>query len=209
MNDHSSCLQAIDIPDAIKHIDHTPAASRMIDTSNEQIEAFMLADQEVIENFVPCDFHLVDQALTWIEQNHLLSGNRFCEYGSGFGVAALLASMRGMEAVGIEIESVLVQQASDLANALGLSAKFYCGSFVPRDIAGLLELSSEMEHVDTQEGDIYEEMGLSPADFDLFFAFPWPGEHVFFEAVFQATAADGALLLSYRGRDGMHLLRKS
>ena len=45
-------------------------------------------------------------------------------------------------------------------------------------------------------------------DFDLFFAFPWPGEHVFFEAVFDDSAADGALLLTYRGREGMSLTRK-
>jgi len=49
---------------------------------------------------------------------------------------------------------------------------------------------------------------LEMDEFDLFFAFPWPGEHQFFEAVFQAAAADNALLLTYRGRDGMHLLRK-
>jgi hypothetical protein len=45
-------------------------------------------------------------------------------------------------------------------------------------------------------------------DFDLFFAFPWPGEHVFFETVFEACTADGALLLTYRGREGMNLTRK-
>ncbi len=92
----------------------------------------MLADQSVIENFVTCDFHLLDQALTWIQQNHLMTGNRFCELGSGFGVATMLAAIRGLEAVGIEIEPVLVEQSSQLAEDLDVDAKFFSGSFIPR-----------------------------------------------------------------------------
>lgn len=201
-------LQPIDIPDSIKVIPHSQRAGSLIDDANDRIEAFMLADQSVIENFVTCDFHLVDQALAWIEQHHLLTGNRFCELGSGFGVAAMLAAIRSMESVGIEIESVLVDQSSDLANDLEVAAKFFYGSFVPRDIIGLSDLAADIKHVETHEDDVYEEIGLAMDDFDLFFAFPWPGEHTFFEGVFDACAADGALLLTYRGRDGMNLVRK-
>jgi len=201
-------LQSIDIPDAINQLPHAPTASRLIDLATERIEAFMLDNDSVTENFVRCDFLLLDQSLTWIEQNNLLTGRRFCELGSGFGVAALLASLHGMESVGIEIESYLVEQANDLAEETGSSAEFYCGSFVPRDIDGIVELGSEVEHVETHEGDVYEEIGLEPDDFDLFFAFPWPGEEHFFETVFESVAAVNSLLLTYRGRDGMHLLRK-
>lgn len=202
-------LQPIEIPSDINQISHSPEASRLIDLANERIESFMLADELVIENFVPCDFHLLDQALTWIEQNQLLTGRRCCEFGSGFGLAALLTSLRGMESVGIEIESVLVDQASRLADELNLSAKFFCGSFVPRGIDRIDELGREVENVATHEGDVYEEIGLDLDDFDLFFAFPWPGEHHFFEAVFESGAAVNSLLLSYRGRNGMHLVRKT
>ncbi len=201
-------LQAIRVPDSIKQFALADAAQQLIDEANERIEAFMLADQTVIENFVTCDFYLLDQALQWIHENHLLAGNRFCEWGSGFGVAALLAAIREMESVGIEIESRLVEQSCNLAEALQIDASFYCGSFVPRNVAGVLELGADMEHVETHEGDVYDEIGWAVEDFDLFFAFPWPGEHMFFEAVFQACAADGALLLTYRGREGMNLVRK-
>jgi len=202
-------LQPIDIPDEIKHLEHSPESAHLIDLANERIESFMLASDSVSENFVTCDFHLLDQALTWIEQNNLLTGERFCEFGSGFGVAALLTSLRGMESIGIEIEANLVEQASALADVLGLSARFYCGSFVPRDCPEVIELAREVENVQTHEGDVYQEIGLDLSDFDLFFAFPWPGEHHFFEAVFHAGAPVNALFLSYRGRDGMHLLRKT
>lgn len=202
-------LQSINIPDSIKKIPQSDSATKLIDQANDRIEKFMLADQKVIENFVTCDFHLVDQSLTWIKDNHLLTGSRFCEWGSGFGVVAMLAAIRDMESVGIEIESVLVKQSSDLADDLENAARFFCGSFVPRDAESASELASEIEHVETETGDMYEEIGLEIDDFDLFFAFPWPGEHPFFEAVFDQCAADGALLLTYRGREGMDLVRKT
>lgn len=201
-------LQTIKIPDEIKRLPHKPVATRLIRLARERIDAFMAGNDSVTENFVTCDFYLLDQSLTWIEQNHLLTGRRFCELGSGFGVAALLAGLRGMESVGIEIESNLVQQACDLADAVDLPTEFYCGSFVPRGVSGILELGRDVEHVETHEGEVYEEIGLEMDDFDLFFAFPWPGEHPFFEAVFEAGAAVNSLLLTYRGRDGMDLVRK-
>lgn len=201
-------LTPIDIPDSIKQLPYFDGAETLIDEVNEAIEAFMLADETVIENFVPCDFHMVDQALTWMEQNHWLVGNRFCEFGSGFGAAAMLASLRGMESCGIEIEERLVDEATTVAARLDNNARFYQGSFVPRGVDGLEAIASEVKNVDTHEDDVYDEIGLDISDFDLFFAFPWPGEHPFFERVFEAGASDGSLLLSYRGRDGMHLLRK-
>lgn len=202
-------LQLINIPDEIKCLPHSPTASHVIDLANDSIEAFMLADDVTIENFVPCDFHLLDQALSWIDQNHLLTGRHFCEFGSGFGVAAMLAATREMESVGIEIQPTLVDQANRLAGELGLSSRFYCGSFVPHDISEIIEISRDVEHVATIEGEVYEEIGLELDDFDLFFAFPWPGEEHFFESVFLAGAAVNALLLTYRGRNGMHLVRKA
>ncbi len=202
-------LQPIEIPDSIQKQRPSAVAARLIEIAHDRIESFMLEADSVTENFVRCDFALLEQSLAWIDDNHLLTGRRFCELGSGFGVAAMLAALRGMEAVGVEIESNLVQQANELADEFGIATEFFCGSFVPRDMSGILELGSEVEHVETHEGDVYDEMGLELDDFDLFFAFPWPGEEYFFEAVFAEGAAVNSLLLTYRGRDGMHLLRKT
>jgi hypothetical protein len=201
-------LQPIEVPDSINQLPYAKGVEHLIDTANEAIEAFMLVDQTVIENFVTCDFHLLDQAITWIEHNNLLTGNRFCEFGAGFGVCAMLAALRGMESIGIEIDPRLVEQASNVADELGNDAKFYCGSFVPRGVEGLSALAGEVENAVTEEGDVYEVIGRDLDDFDLVFAYPWPGEHGFFEAVFDACAADGALLLTYRGREGMKLIGK-
>ncbi|MEM9645251.1 MAG: hypothetical protein AAF989_09670 [Planctomycetota bacterium] len=201
-------LTNIPIPESIKRLPLSDNACSLIDHANDRLEEFMLSDQEVIENFVTCDFHLCEQALQWIEDEHLLAGNRFCELGSGFGVAALLAASRSMEAYGIEIEPVLVEQATQLADDLDVDAQFFSGSFVPRNMAGLSDLSTDVHNVCTDEGDVFDEIGLSMDDFDLFFAFPWPGEHTFFESVIDSCAADGCLLLTYRGREGMHLMRR-
>ncbi|QDT05504.1 hypothetical protein K227x_39040 [Rubripirellula lacrimiformis] len=201
-------LQTISVPDSIKQLPYGDNAERLIDLANERIEAFMLMDGSVIENFVTCDFHLVDQAIGWMIDNHLATGNQFCELGSGFGAVAMLASLRGMDSIGIEIESRLVEQSVRLADDFGVDVEFYCDSFVPRDVDGLDEWTTEVSNVDTEASDVYDEIGADLDDFDVFFAFPWPGEHGFFEAVFEARAAVGALLMTYRGRDGIHLIRK-
>jgi len=202
-------LQTIDVPPRSDLPVLPDASEQLIDACNERIENFFLSDEAVIENFVPCDFHLVGQALGWILANHLAAGNRFCEWGAGFGVASLLAAAYGMESVGIEIEETLVERAIDLNDQLGLEVHFHHGSFVPREFAESVELIDDYRNVDTTGDDSYAEIGLGLDEFDLFFAFPWPGENGFFESVFEFGAGTGSLLLTYRGREGMHLLRKT
>lgn len=201
-------LIEIELPDSSILSSQTQQTDSLIDESNEAIERFMLADQEVIENFVTCDFYLAKSALAWIHRENLLTGGRFCEMGSGFGVVAMLAAHMGMEAIGVEIEQVLVDQANALADQLGNDARFYCGSFIPYETLDELEVGRDIQNVSVEEGDVYREVGVGMQDIDLFFAFPWPGEEIFFEQVFEKWAATGAMLLTYRGRDGMQLQRK-
>ena len=201
-------LIEIELPDTSVLLGMADETDSFIDEANEAIELFMLGDQEVIENFVTCDFHLAKSALGWVQRENLLTGRRFCELGSGFGVVAMMAANMGMEAIGVEIEQVLVDQANDFAVRAGNGAKFYCGSFIPYDTLDELDVDRDIQNVSVEEGDVYREVGLGLEDYDLFFAFPWPGEQIFFEQVFEKWAADGAMLLTYRGRDGMQLQRK-
>lgn len=201
-------LAPIEISESIRELPLSARAARLIDEANDRIEAFMLSDPTVRENFVTCDFTLFDQSLDWIAQHHLLTGNQFCELGSGFGVATMLAAIRGLDSVGIEIDAELAAQSSELAADLQIDAQFFRGSFVPRAMARVMEGAADLEHIQTNEQDVYAEIGLAIDDFDLFFAFPWPGEQSFFEAIFDACGADGALLLTYGGREGMRLVRR-
>ena len=201
-------LAKISVPSDLNKRTFSQSSENAIDQAHEAIERFMLADEHFFDNFVNCDFHLVDQAISWIVENHLLAGNRFLEFGSGFGAVTILASIHGMTASGIEIEQPLVDQANSLADQLQVDADFYCGSFIPRDIDGYANLAAEVQHVDTSAGDVYDQMGVNVDDFDMMFAFPWPGENGFFESVFERTAAQGALFLTYNGIEGIHLHRK-
>ena len=201
-------LAKIPVPADLNKRPFSQPSENAIDQAHEAIEQFMLADEHFFDNFVNCDFHLVDQAISWVVENHLLAGNRFLEFGSGFGAVTILASIHGMTASGIEIEQPLVDQANSLADQLQVDADFYCGSFIPRDIDGYANLAAEVQHVDTSAGDVYDQMGVNVDDFDMMFAFPWPGENGFFESVFERTAAQGALFLTYNGIEGIHLHRK-
>lgn len=202
-------LERIAIPKSIKANPLTPREIDLIDQVNDRIEAFMLGDSAVIETFVPCDFQWLAQCLDWIDQQRLAMGRRFCELGSGFGVAAMLAALRDMTAVGIEIEAALVDQSNRLAKDLGIAARFYCGTFVPSAMAGSLASSREVDHIATGGDDVYDATGIAFDAFDLFFAFPWPGEHEFYESLVDTAAAPGALLLTYNERAGMKLFRKT
>lgn len=202
-------VQSISLPDSLTELELSPSAASLVDYGYDAIEAYLLKDDKVITNFVPCDFHLVGKTLSWIVSRHLTVGNHFCEWGSGVGLVTMLAAIEGMDAIGIEIESELVDLSEEIAASQNVSVDFYCGSFVPRSTEDHLEMGMEIEHVETSADDVYEEIGMEMADFDLFFAYPWPGERAYFEEVFDLFAARGALLLTYDGREGMRLVRKT
>ena len=71
-------LQTIDIPDSINRLPYAEGAEHLIYTANDAIEAFVLADQTVIENFVTCDFHLLDQAIIWTGERKGDGGRFYC-----------------------------------------------------------------------------------------------------------------------------------
>lgn len=200
-------LEVIDTPERFDDSLRTNAVDRLIDDANDAIERYMLTTDEVSENFVTCDFHMVAAAIAWMHQSHLLTGNRFCEWGSGFGLITMLAGHYGMDSFGIEIEASLIESSRELAKANAINATFCQGSFLPRSATKTQELAPEISHVSLEFGDAYAELDMSIDEFDLVFAFPWPGEQYFFESLFEELGADGALLLTYRGRDGIQLQR--
>src|SRR5436309_15121193 len=61
--------------------------------------------------FVPSDFAGAYGVLQALAAANLAPGNRFCEWGSGFGVVACLAAMLDFDAYGIEVEAELVDAA--------------------------------------------------------------------------------------------------
>jgi predicted O-methyltransferase YrrM len=176
-------------------------AARRIDEFDEDFPASIPA-------FVPSDFALVYRALASVQELRLATGRRFLEWGSGIGVVTCLAAQVGFDAVGIEIEPVLVEIAESLANEHGIDVQFACGSYVPDGAEPLVDILGEVTWLRTDRPDCYAELELEPEDFDLVFAYPWPGEEQVIFDLFAATAAVGTLLVSYHSQEGLRVQRK-
>ncbi|TWU35258.1 hypothetical protein Q31b_53540 [Novipirellula aureliae] len=212
-------LERIEIPDLRwpleQHVELIEEGNRRADLFTEKRKS---TKRDTIHNFVVCDFGMVGATIDFIARNHLASGDTFCEWGSGMGVVTMMAQMAGFRASGIEVEGELVQQSLGLAADFGIDATFFEGSFLPDEIDearsnGLSEdpyweSITDVDNVDLDAPSAYPDLGQSMDDFDLVFAFPWPGEHFFFEEIFDRYAAHGALLLTYDGRNGLNLQRR-
>ena len=163
--------------------------------------------------FVPSNYATVYQGLRAIAEANLAPGTTFCEWGSGFGVVASLAAMLDFDVCGIEIESDLVDASRRLSVYFGLPVDFVQGSFIPEGAEeyadeACAESNSEYFWLVTDSDDAYDELGLEPNDFDVVFAYPWPGEECLITGLFEKYAAEGALLLMYNQYDSLSLRRK-
>jgi hypothetical protein len=173
-----------------------------------RLQEFDAAFQASIPAFVPSDFEQAYRALAWIQATHLTTGQRFLEWGSGIGAVTCLASLAGFDAIGIEIEPPLVEIAESLAQDRAIDVEFACGSYVPTGAESLVDILGEVTWLRTDGPDSYVDLGLDPDDFDVIFAYPWPGEEQVIFDLFGHSAAVGALLLTYHSQDGLRLKRK-
>ena len=175
-----------------------------------RIEQF-IADRRVrISGFVPSDFVTVYHALNSVVDADVATGSMFCEWGSGFGIVAMMAAHFDFESYGIEIEGSLVEAAREMSDEFELPVEFIQGSFVPEGAESLLEGAnqSDVMWLSTESDEAYAEMGLTVRDFDLIYAFPWPGEEDMITNLFEQYASPGALLLTYGHLDGVRIRRK-
>ncbi len=184
-----------------------------LDEADSRVSQFVRNSPIRVTGFVPSDFVTVYQALRAITELNLAPGDSFCEWGSGFGVVASLAAMLEFKASGIEIERGLVDASQRLADDFGLPVDFIHGSFIPSGAEAYAEKASADNNAEyfrlvTDADDAYDELGLDPDDFDVFFAYPWPGEECLIESLFEKYAAEEALLLTYNQYNSVQLRRK-
>lgn len=161
-----------------------------------------------IEQYVACDFRDVWQSLRFVTENNLAHGKLFCEWGCGFGIVTALASMLGFEAIGIEAEPFLVDEARKFLSAQRVTAEIWNGNFLPDGSERLAKSQSNHASLFHNVPDAYSEHEIDVDDFALIFAYPWPGEDQFLQEVFRHHAADGALLLMFLGPYQIELYRK-
>jgi SAM-dependent methyltransferase len=161
-----------------------------------------------IEQYVACDFRDVWRALAKVTASKIARGNTFCEWGCGFGIVTGLASQLGWEAIGIEAESFLVEQAKRFLARNHLKGEILHGNFLPRGSERLARSQSNHASMFHQVENVYEEHDLELDDYALVFAYPWPGEHHFLQEVFRHYAKEGALLLMFLGPYEIELFQK-
>lgn len=158
-----------------------------------------------VPGFVASDYRLTYHALHALTDSDQVTGDRFCEWGSGFGVVACVAAMLGFNACGVEIEGILVDGAQQLADDFGLPAEFLTGSFIPQ---GRNIPTEGFSWLTTREDANCDDSGLNPADFDVIFAYPWPDEEAVVEELFEHDASEGAILMTYHEVQEMRIRKK-
>lgn len=178
-----------------------------------RIRCYLESSPGAATGFVPSHFERVYHALKTITNENLACGPSLCEWGSGFGVVASLAAMLGNVAYGIEIEPELVEASRRLADDFGLPVEFVQGSFIPVGAEALaeeayLDNNSVFSWLINDAEDGYKELQRGLNEFDIIFAYPWPGEDYLFTSLFEKYAAEGALLLTYDYPQTIRLLRK-
>jgi hypothetical protein len=157
--------------------------------------------------FYPSDYPLAFSVLHELLRvdNQLRS---FCEWGSGFGVVAGLASMLGLEAQGIEIDAELVKISRDLLETHHLDVEILEGSFVPQEFAERAYVSDQETRTDLSGAGAVDEVDVQIDDFDVIFAFPWPNEEDMFLQLFAEGAAHGAVFITYHALEDFRVYRK-
>lgn len=202
-------LSTIEMPDLMDSPPPTPArVAELLRVADGRIDRFVNREGRRIHGFVASDYMAAFSALQWIQDNGLLSGHAFCEWGCGFGVVTMLAALAGMDACGIEVEGELIDCAEKLADDLEIPCQFAVGSLIPDGADRLVEFVEDVAHIDTDSPGAYDELGLDVDDFDLIYVYPWPGEERYLEDIFEHYAAKGALLLTYHGIEDLRLQRK-
>ncbi|MFT5049116.1 MAG: hypothetical protein ACI8QZ_000506 [Chlamydiales bacterium] len=152
--------------------------------------------------FIPADGALAHEALRGLKSR----AHSFLELGSGAGVITILADLMGFDAYGVEIEPELVELAQDLAQRFDSNATFVEGSFVPPDFRDEIELLDGDFLTVTEGADGYEELGLDIADFDLVYAYPWPGEQEWMIELIRSHAGERTEMLMYNVSEGFEVV---
>ena len=189
-----------------------PLPQRVADflrAANQRIDDFYEERwQEPIVAFVPSDLERTWRLLDALARDRIADGRSFCEWGCGFAAVAGIAALCGFEACGIEIEPALVGPARRLMRDAGLEVEIVHGNFVPRDAGSLARTRNEFAWLAEGGPDGHAELGVEPHDFDVVFAYPWPGEEDGILRLFDAYASRGALLVTFHGEAGLRVRKK-
>lgn len=177
----------------------TPKVVTFVEKVEKRIGEFQNDESERrLPAFVGSNFWVAYSALKWIIDAGLASGKMFCEWGSGIGGVTCLAHFLGLDACGIEIEERLVFAARQLAQEHGVPVQFLHGSYQP---PGFETHTFDVTNMNA-------ELGFSPVEFDIIYAYPWPAEERFVFSLFDRYAPGGSLLVTFHGGADLRVHRQ-
>ncbi len=156
--------------------------------------------------YVGSDLPAVSRALARIQDEQLAEGSIFCDWGSGLGEVCAVAALHGFTSFGIEIQAELVAAARVLASKLGVAMTFAEGTYLQRgdDDFAIAGGHSKLAF----NSNAWDELGLSPADCHVVFAYPWPEEEAVIDDTFLRHASPGGLLVTLHADDRVLVQRK-
>ncbi|MGY8639533.1 MAG: hypothetical protein ACKVJU_00405 [Verrucomicrobiales bacterium] len=200
----------LDLPD---NPDLPPGVTTLLDEVERRSDDFYDAGlHKKIPSIIPSKPIVQFKAIQAVTDMGVVVGRNFCEWGSGFGTAALLASLLGYDAVGVEIEPILVDFSQQLGAELGIAADFLETSYFPEGLdqftedggSGLVSESDDFLNfeikTESDEDEVvdffYEGMELALSEIDLFYVYPYPGDQEMFLDLFDKVAGVDAVLLT-------------
>ena len=195
-----------DLTITVKDIEIPFQIAEFLEEADRRIENFKYPGRAM--EFIPSDYNRVYCALVVIVNEGMTSGSNFCEWGSGFGVVTGLAALMEFASYGIELNRELVAEAQELLDEFDLDVELACGSFIPQDSQSVADTMNDFAWLEVNAGSAHEELEIEPDEFDIIFAYPWPGEDRLLKKIFDKIASVGALFLTYHGIDDIRLRRK-
>jgi hypothetical protein len=198
-------MPLVDVPFELDDSAIPGDVERFLAEAEHRIEVFQR--ESSVPGFVASEPVLAYRVLREVAASYAKPGALFCEWGSGFGVITSLAAMLDFDAVGIEIESELVEAARQLAHDFDVPAEFVHGSFLPHGFEAHPDIGSGFAWLKTESAGL-DELPFDANDFAVIFAYPWPDEEDVASIVFERYAATGALLVTFHGGDDFRLRRK-
>ena len=202
-------LTRIAVPASVSEAPLSPLETDRIGQAVDRIERFQDRwDRPQIEQFVAADYGLVLRTLKWTVQTQPLIGRRFLEWGCGFAVVSALASELDLDVIGIEAEPDLIAQGRKTIARWDADVELVHGNFLPPGSESMAT-DPALPSLGHPVASVYDELGLDVDDFAIVYAYPWPGEDDFHEAVFHRYAAAGSLLMLFCGPNDVRLWRKT
>lgn len=187
----------------------SPTVEKWLQAARERVQKYWdQFPQKPLSQYIECDFDLVAAAIQECCNKQMLDGKLFIEWGCGFGVITGVASVLGLDAIGVEAEAFLCEEGEKLFSAADVQAEIWNGNFLPDGSRELSEPEDPMVSLTHQLSAVYDDHDFALEDFAMVFVYPWPGEEHFLKLVFDSFARSGALLLLYRGPYQIELYRK-